>query len=162
MLQEAQNGDPLRRAAELGPLGECGLPTQKRQKSGRPFWILQADTIIDRSKKWFNSNELFLNIEKTEICSFSLKRSQNSQFTIHVKFLGIDLDSSLSWSLHVETLCSRLSKDVYAIKKVSQTVDTEAAVTAYNGLFHSSLNYEMYPSVNYKKFLLYKKLLFRV
>nr|CAH7749411.1 unnamed protein product [Callosobruchus chinensis] len=100
--------------------------------------ILQADTIIDHSKQWFNSNELFLNIEKTEICSFSLKTSQNNS---HVRFLGIDLDSSLSWSLHIENLCSKLSKAVYAIKKVSQTVDTEAAVTAYYGLFHSLLSY---------------------
>nr|CAH7714368.1 unnamed protein product [Callosobruchus chinensis] len=100
--------------------------------------ILQGDTIIDHSKQWFNSNELFLTIEKTEICSFSLKTSQNNS---HVRFLGIDLDSSLSWSLHIENLCSKLSKAVYAIKKVSQTVDTEAAVTAYYGLFHSSLSY---------------------
>nr|CAH7769073.1 unnamed protein product [Callosobruchus chinensis] len=100
--------------------------------------ILQADTIIDHSKQWFNSNELFLSIQKTEICSFSLKTSQNNS---HVRFLGIDLDSSLSWSLHIENLCSKLSKAVYAIKKVSQTVDTEAAVTAYYSLFHSLLSY---------------------
>nr|CAH7769521.1 unnamed protein product [Callosobruchus chinensis] len=100
--------------------------------------ILQADTTIDHSKQCFNSNELFPNIEKTEICSFSLKTSQNNS---HVRFLGIDLDSSLSWSLHIENPCSKLSKAVYAIKKVSQTVDTEAAVTAYYVLFHSSLSY---------------------
>nr|CAI5850099.1 unnamed protein product [Callosobruchus analis] len=100
--------------------------------------IQQADTIIDHSKKWFNSNELFLNSEKTEICSFSLKANITHS---HVKFLGIDLDSSLSWSFHIENLCSKLSKAVYAIRKVSQTVDTEAAVTAYYGLFHSSLSY---------------------
>nr|CAI5839559.1 unnamed protein product [Callosobruchus analis] len=70
--------------------------------------IEQADTIMNHCKQSSNSDELFLNNKKLK-CS-----------------LGINLNSSLSSSFHIENLCSKLCRPVYAIK-VSQAVDTEAA-----------------------------------
>ena len=65
---------------------------------------------------WFKSNQLSLNMDKTTIIKFW---SNKPTFEIHIgkttiknasfkKFLGITIDDRLTWTLHVNNLCSKL------------------------------------------------------
>ncbi|VEN52754.1 unnamed protein product [Callosobruchus maculatus] len=95
-------------------------------------------TVLTHSEKWFGYNELYLNNEKTIHCLFSSQRTSELHYA---KFLGVQFDSHMSWSSHIDTMCTSLSKAVYAIRKISFIIDSGAALTAYYGMFHSVLNY---------------------
>lgn len=99
-----------------------------------------SHNIILHSKEWFSGSQLFLNTQKTSIFHFGLANSAKKQAG-SIKFLGIHLDSKLSFEKHIEELCKQLSTAVYAVKKVSRQVGMEAAIIAYYALFHSRLTY---------------------
>lgn len=83
-------------------------------------------------------NELILNKEKTVNKEFSLfcKQPEEAQ-----RFLGLYLDSKLSWKYHVQKLESQLAKIIYVIKKLREELPLEALKSAYYGLFHSRMVY---------------------
>ena len=58
-----------------------------------------------------------------------------------IRFLGVTIDSRLSWMDHVDTLGGILSRAIYGIRRVQQTTGTDAARMAYFALFHSRMTY---------------------
>ena len=58
-----------------------------------------------------------------------------------VRFLGITIDSRLTWKDHIDHLSNTLSKATYAIRKIEKTAGKIAARTAYFSLFQSRINY---------------------
>jgi len=93
---------------------------------------------LQRAQSWFTSNELQLNEGKTMFVEFGYTSAISNS---NVKFLGMTMDSALSWNAHIEVLESKLSKAIYAVRKTAQYVDEEAAVIAYYSLFHSIMTY---------------------
>lgn len=57
------------------------------------------------------------------------------------KFLGVYFDSKLSWIRQIDHLCLKLAKASFAVRKIYQIVNKQAAITTYYGLFHSVLSY---------------------
>lgn len=97
-----------------------------------------ASTIMATANQWFVANKLQLNIDKTNVIKFSKNVKDNMQ---HTKFLGVYVDSKLSWKVHIEQLCSKLSSITYAIRRVRQTVGVDAAIATYYAMFQSILTY---------------------
>ncbi len=97
----------------------------------------KCDLIQSTFKSWFNANELYLNETKTQKLQFESKPSTSS----NVKFLGILVDSSLNWQSHTTYLSSKLSKSVYAIKRIFKIAGSDAARITYFSLFHSIMKY---------------------
>lgn len=97
---------------------------------------LQAN-ILSKSSDWFNANKLCLNTNKTHTLLFSTKTT-NPQT---VKFLGLTLDTRLSWHPHINDLSTKLSKKVYGIRQIKNRVNLDAALIAYHALFHSAMVY---------------------
>ena len=58
-----------------------------------------------------------------------------------VKLLGLHTDDTLRWDVHIEYLCSKLSKAIYNIRKIRQITDTNTAKIVYRSLFRSNLQY---------------------
>lgn len=91
-------------------------------------------------ESWFRANKLCLNSDKTVKITFTLKNhckiEQNS-----VKFLGIHLDSRLSFATHIESVCKTLSKKMFLFRKLRESVSQGTLVNAYFGLVHSILSY---------------------
>jgi hypothetical protein len=77
--------------------------------------------------EWFDINFLSLNYNRTEYIHFRTTKSQTIQLDISYNnrcisnginawFLGITVDSLLSWKHHVDELMAKLSKECYAIR----------------------------------------------
>lgn len=99
--------------------------------------------VLQRAKAWFEHNQLVLNESKTVSLTFKTKTTTKPEqnHDTNVKFLGVHIDIKLTWEDHINALCGKLSRNVYAIRKIKRTVNQQAAVTTYFSLFHSLLLY---------------------
>jgi hypothetical protein len=109
--------------------------------------------VLEDVMGWFGDNNLILNTTKTGAIRFSLGREPDESFTrdllaekaiecnVSCRFLGVTLDGKLQWGLHIEQLCSKLSKAIYAIKKTKQICGQETAKNVYFAYFHSIMTY---------------------
>lgn len=107
---------------------------------------------LSSAVNWLNVNNLKANVSKTTLMHFSqrtlaadaLKVCVNNQTLKEVdytKFLGILIDKKITWKPHIEQLCKRVSKSVYALHELAQIVDTNGLLIAYHGLVESVLRY---------------------
>jgi phosphoribosylformylglycinamidine (FGAM) synthase PurS component len=48
-------------------------------------------------------------------------------------FLGIDIDSNLTWEKHIEKVCNKISGNLFVIKRLSNIADLDVLYTAYYG-----------------------------
>src|SRR5271166_6408069 len=84
---------------------------------------------LDKLATWFNLNRLSLNLSKTNYILFGNKRiSVPAHLSLDIdgtlilevdntKFLGIYIDSKLSWNLHVNTIATKIAKSLGIINK---------------------------------------------
>lgn len=63
--------------------------------------------------EWFAANRLLLNTEKIQVV-FSLSDLGDVNNVEKVKFLGVWIDPLLKWNTHIESLCDRMRKSVFA------------------------------------------------
>ena len=125
-------------------------------------------------KKWLESNRLVLNIDKTNFVLFHSSGKKLTEFiTIkiekkkirqenHVCFLGVLLDSTLSWKTHIAELSKKLSRAIGLFYKIRHYAPLETLTLLYHGLFGSLLSYGItvwgltYPSLT-EKYIFFKK-----
>ena len=91
------------------------------------------------AKKWYGANSLMLNDSKTLHVMYTLRRNPDPRQC--VKFLGIHVDTELTWRPHCEVLCRRLSSSAYALRRLSESVSRDVVRVAYFALFQSHLCY---------------------
>jgi hypothetical protein len=95
---------------------------------------------------------LSLNYDETYFLQFVSKKSQlidtyisfgNKRVTnIHsMKFLGLIVDTSLSWKYHIEELQSKSNKACYAIRSIKPFMSLEVPRLTYFSYVHSVLSY---------------------
>ena len=95
------------------------------------------ETVLNQDLKmtsdWLKGNRFSLNVDNSELILFKSKRKRfdNNNFSIkingrkmeptnHVKYLGLYLDENLSWSVHINQLCKKLSRSNGILSKVRQ------------------------------------------
>lgn len=97
-------------------------------------------------------NRLFLNANKTQVIRFKPHYDHNNNFAIHVdgrevmevnsiKYLGVILHSSLSWSEHITMLKVRSSRALGILYKYKNKFSKEVKLLIYQALIHSNFNY---------------------
>lgn len=89
---------------------------------------------------WFSANQLSLNEDKTMQCIFTLKNCDFNNPS-SIKFLGIYLDPKLCWEQHTDQLSIKLSKNIYLLRNLYQSVNKSVLITAYYSLFQSYMGY---------------------
>jgi hypothetical protein len=90
----------------------------------------QAFSLLIDINSWFKNNLLLLNVYKTQYLEFRAKnysisdQTQNSNlhFVTHTKFLGLTIDHTLSWKLHINSLTKKLASVAYAIRSLKYTL----------------------------------------
>jgi hypothetical protein len=116
--------------------------------------ILQNDlTIIFRQiTKWFKENSLSLNLGKTHFIQFSSKNKNHLDINIthenglipkvnEIKFLGLHINNTLSWSTHIDNVLPKLSSACYAMRSVKPFVSQLMLKVICYSYFHSIMSY---------------------
>lgn len=119
---------------------------------------------LEKLKTWLDINKLSLNLGKTKAIMFGNYQEKHEQpITIantiiekvqEIKFLGIHIDSKLSWKPHIRETKKRISKNIAIINKAKEVLNIKALHILYSSLILSTLTYgiEIWGS-NYKSVL---------
>lgn len=100
----------------------------------------QFITLNNRIQDWCAANYLSLNQSKT--CDFKLTLSKTSYSTDEcVKFLGINLEPGLGWSAHVEHISNKISKGLFILRILRNSISTDTLIAVYYAYVHSHLSY---------------------
>ena len=131
---------------------------------------------LSKVNLWLVHNKLTLNADKSNYIIFrpcqKVLRFQpiirihdntlNSEHILemrhYIKYLGIFLDSNLSWKYHVHYLCQKISKTLGIIAKLWQFVPRHVLLTIYYSLISPYLNYGICAWGQCAKTYLYKLL----
>jgi len=108
--------------------------------------------IFEDINRWFNSNLLSLNLEKTHYMQFRNKNSapidlnighenKNITKTSSTKFLGLTLENTLSWKIHIDTIITKLSSATFAIRTLKPFLSQDSLRMMYYLYFHSIMTY---------------------
>ena len=122
-----------------------GLDIKKLQK------ITAANTGV--VEQYFEINNLLINPSETRHILFQTKHSrQESNLKILIKsseianvkstnFLVAVIDNTLSWEDHVEMTCSKISRNLFLINRLSKLLDLNRRRMLYYGLIYPFLSY---------------------
>ena len=91
---------------------------------------------------WLCSNKLSLNVLKTHYMIFTQKNKIIDNIDLRIcdsviqrvfvtKFLGVQIDSKLSWKYHIEYTCKKLSKCVAILAKARRKLPRSCLISLY-------------------------------
>ena len=107
---------------------------------------------LGKLNKWFQVNKLSLNIQKTNFMIFGNKKEAQKDYIIHInnqnlervfttKFLGIYIDSKLTWQHHINIIRQKIAKNVAIIYRVKNFINISALLSLYFTLISPYLHY---------------------
>ena len=88
---------------------------------------------FNQVSEWFKQNSLFLNINKIYFTHFHSKGVAHSNINItyennyntkvnDLKFLGLNINDTLTWNSHIETILHKLSSACLAMKSIKPLI----------------------------------------
>ena len=107
---------------------------------------------LGKISNWFKCNKLSLNIDKTNFMHFSNVHSPNFQFSLYIdvlpllqktatKFLGVTIDSKLSWNEHIKNISTQVSRNIGILYKLNGLLNEKSLFTLYNAFILPHLCY---------------------
>lgn len=115
--------------------------------------IDKAVKLLHAIQNYFYSLNLILNLEKTVMLLFGSDSSEPLQFIIGktkktnlslattTTFLGIEINQSLSWKPHMETLIAKLNSSPFMLSQLIQSIDKRDLEQSYFAFFHFHISY---------------------
>jgi hypothetical protein len=113
-----------------------------------------TNSLLEEINAWFMLNKLKLNPQKTGLIGFQLTNKSNKfldcvielageklDFADNVKLLGTYIDPNVKWNYHIDALCKRLSKIVFALRVLKNVVSPDILRMVYFTHFQSVLMY---------------------
>ena len=101
--------------------------------------------------EWLNVNRLSLNISKTHYVIFSMSNQaapknvsidgQNVDHVTSTKFLGVYIDSRLSWSEHINYIKNKISKGIGILYQARKIFSLKTLNTLYYSFIHPYFMY---------------------
>ena len=110
--------------------------------------VLENDTRA--AIAWFENNDMDANPDKFQ--SIILNRGGDVSISIsiqddiiipsdHIKVLGITLDDSLKFDLHIADMCKKASLQINALKRVSKFLTQDSPKSIYRSFIAANFNY---------------------
>ena len=111
-----------------------------------------ASNVLEKCNSWFSEQQLHMNENKTALILFqnchaleSISLNLNETDTItsenYTKFLGLYVDAQLNWKIHIDKLCNKLSRSLFALRVLKDKLDFSTLRLVYHALFQSHLSY---------------------
>ena len=113
----------------------------------------KVNVVMEKMEKWFQINNLMINIEKTIAMSFHTVQSRipvkpqimyngrEVTYKSSIKFLGIHIEETLRWVTHIHTLRNQLSRVCYLITSVQGLMGFNMIKCLYHAKFESLARY---------------------
>jgi hypothetical protein len=109
---------------------------------------VQINIVTGKISNWFQTNSLILNFNKTHYIQFMAKsklainahisyKDNPINITSCTNFLGLTLDSTLSWKIHIDQLSSKPNSTCYVIRSLKSVISTMNLKTIYFSYVHS-------------------------
>ena len=107
--------------------------------------IQSINTELIKIQNWTLSNRLTINVEKTEMMCFTKKpievndglvflSGEALRFSDNCTFLGVKLDTNLTFKNHVSHIMNKLSKNTGILYRIKNNLTTEARLNYYHSL----------------------------
>lgn len=109
---------------------------------------------LNRISEWLDINRLIMNVEKTKYLFFHSPRyCVSSANLVQIKsntiervdkavYLGLNLDSTLSWKQHVDSVIKKISPVIGILSRLRHTgLDKQILLNIYYALIHSHFSY---------------------
>ena len=114
--------------------------------------ITTLNSELVKLSRWFKSNKLSLNINKTNFIYFKNVHSQHVPCNITIdglplvekestKFLGVTIDSNLTWSIHINNICTSTSRNMGILHKLKHLLPVNSLRILYNSLILPFMSY---------------------
>jgi hypothetical protein len=113
-----------------------------------------TNQLLHEVNMYFIANKLQLNANKTAMIGFQLTKKCDKfsecsikisddeiEFDTSAKLLGVFVDQNLKWNHHIDSLCKRLSKTVFALRVLKNIVSFDVLKMVYYAHFQSALSY---------------------
>ena len=105
------------------------------------------NTELKKIVDWLNTNRLSLNVSKTIFVMFSPQNKLKSNVTIllnkkvieekeYVKYLGVLMDSSLSFRHHISSLNKEISRAIGVMHKIKYFVEKRILTSLYYSIIY--------------------------
>ena len=114
---------------------------------------IKAEHDLQKLKEWFDYKRLTINFEKTyfvPFCSYkpSLPEYKQIKIAFHkinistsIKYLGIVIDSHLTWKNHISFVVKKLRSLLYLFKSIREYLDNKHIKIIYHSLIQSHISY---------------------
>jgi hypothetical protein len=108
--------------------------------------------VFQTAQRWFNSNRMLLNYNKTKFMQFFPNilhqpldtiefHTCKMNFTNSFKFLGVIIESSLTWKEHIDYIHLKLNSLSYMVHSLRLVLELTTLKLLYFSYVHSVLNY---------------------
>ena len=110
------------------------------------------NTELHSIAEWLKFNKLSLNINKTKYMIFQMPNKKiivptltiygvNTERVQHFNFLGLILDTHLSWDKHIEKITNKCSRTIGIINKLKHVLPKRIRIILYHSLILPHINY---------------------
>ncbi|XP_044762512.1 uncharacterized protein LOC123319517 [Coccinella septempunctata] len=117
---------------------DSGITVEHKEMRGAEQLACAAEL---RAKEWFALNKLVCNEEKTDTMLFNLRGLKDHNANESIKFLGVHLDSGLTWIPHGNETASKVTKNIFLLRNLANIVSKKVVKVAYHSLIESHLRY---------------------
>ena len=114
--------------------------------------ICTLNAELQKISSWFKSNKLSLNIDKTNFIYFKNVHSPDTECNLYIdglslvekkstKFLGVTIDSNLTWNEHIKNINTIISRNIGILYKLKDLLKEKSLFTLYNALVLPYITY---------------------
>ena len=111
------------------------------------------NTELEKMVEWLKANRLSLNVKKTHYMVFRSRQCHTFTYNNlkvngvaidrveHTKFLGVTIDSLLSWQQHISNVKGKVARALGIICKAKKNLSKESLITLYYSIIYPYLIY---------------------